>query len=155
MMREDKIKKQYLAIVEGKMENEEVWKDALFRDTKIKKTFTVNSCENNTNRVKGKPALTRVRSLIENDDYSLVLLEIKTGRTHQIRAQAASRSHPLLGDKKYGGVPLSGGFLLHAWRLHLPPPFPPLVEAPLPENFKATIKKLFDVESKQILNVPK
>jgi len=143
MMREGKIKKQYLAVVEGQIENKEVWNDELFRDTKIKKTFTGNSGENNTNHLKGKPALTRVRNLIGNKDYSLVLLEIETGRTHQIRAQAASRRHPLLGDKKYGGGPLSGGFLLHAWRLYLPPPFPPMIEAPLPENFNNKINKLF------------
>jgi len=154
MMREGKIKKQYLAIVEGQIRNEEVWKDSLFRDKKIKKTFIGNSDEYNTNHTKGNPALTRVRSLIENKDYSLVLFEIETGRTHQIRSQAASRRHPLLGDKKYGGVHLSGGFLLHAWRLYLPPPFPPMIEAPLPENFKMKIKKLFgiDIQSQQILS---
>jgi len=143
MMREGKIKKQYLAVVEGHVENAEVWKDELFRDAKIKKTFTGNSGGNNSEHAKGRAALTKVRALTGNKDYSLVLLEIETGRTHQIRAQAASRRHPLLGDKKYGGGPLSGGFLLHAWRLYLPPPFPPMVEAPLPENFKDKIEKLF------------
>jgi len=143
LMRDGKIKKQYLAVVEGYIENEEIWKDELFRDSGIKKTFTGDSGGKNSSRVKGKTALTRVRTLLGNKDYTLVLLEIETGRTHQIRAQAASRHHPLFGDKKYGGAPLSGGFLLHAWRLYLPPPFPPMVEAPLPENFKNKIEKLF------------
>jgi len=146
MMREGKIKKQYLAVVEGYIEDAELWKDELFRDEKVKKTFTGNSDENNSHHAKEKTALTRVKALVGNKDHSLVLFEIETGRTHQIRAQAASRGHPLFGDKKYGGGPLSGGFLLHAWRLYLPPPFPPMVEAPLPENFKNKIKKLFGVD---------
>jgi 23S rRNA pseudouridine955/2504/2580 synthase len=150
MMREGKIKKQYLAIVEGYVEGAEVWEDELFRDTKIKKTFTGNSGGNNSTQANGKTALTRIRALIGNKDYSLVLFEIETGRTHQIRAQAASRRHPLLGDKKYGGGLLSGGFLLHAWRLYLPPPFPSMVEAPLPENFKNKIKVFFGTDIMQL-----
>jgi 23S rRNA pseudouridine955/2504/2580 synthase len=137
--------------VEGYVENAEVWKDELFRDTKIKKTFTGNSGGDNSGRAKGKTAVTGVSPLMANKSYSLVLLEIETGRTHQIRAQAASRRHPLLGDKKYGGRPLSGGFLLHAWRLYLPPPFPSMIEAPLPENFKNKIKKLFGADIEHIL----
>jgi len=155
MMRDGKIKKQYLAVVEGQVENREVWKDDLFRDARVKKSFIGNLSENNTNHVKGKHALTKVKALIGNNERSLVLFEIETGRTHQIRAQSASRRHPLLGDKKYGGSPLSGGFLLHAWRLYLPPPFPPLVEAPLPENFTNKIKKLFGVSGEQVGQVLK
>jgi len=151
MMREGIIKKEYLAVVEGSIEKAEAWEDELFRDTKIKKTFTENLSGNNSWQLKGKHAVTNISPLISNNNCSLVLLKIETGRTHQIRAQAASRGHPLLGDKKYGAGHLSGGFLLHAWRLHLPPPFPRMIEAPLPENFKTTIKKLFGADIKHIL----
>jgi 23S rRNA pseudouridine955/2504/2580 synthase len=143
MMRGGMIKKKYLAIVEGRIEKAEAWEDVLFRDKKNKKTFTENQVENNPEQLKGKYAVTSISSLITNKTCSLVLFKTETGRTHQIRAQAASRGHPLLGDRKYGASHLSGGFLLHAWRLYLPPPFPPMIEAPLPENFKTTIKKLF------------
>jgi len=143
MMRGGMIKKEYLAIVEGRIEKAETWKDGLFRDAKIKKTFTENQIGNNSEQLKGKYAVTCISPLIANKNCTLVLFLIKTGRTHQIRAQAASRGHPLLGDRKYGASHLSGGFLLHAWRLYLPSPFPPMIEAPLPENFKNTIKELF------------
>jgi len=151
MMRGGMINKDYLAIVEGRIKKAETWKDGLFRDTRIKKTFTENQVGNNSERLKEKYAVTCVSPLTANKDCSLVLFRIETGRTHQIRAQAASRGHPLLGDRKYGAGPLSGGFLLHAWRLHLPPPFPPMIEAPLPENFRKTISKIFGTDIQHIL----
>jgi 23S rRNA pseudouridine955/2504/2580 synthase len=140
MMREGKIKKQYLAIVEGCVKKADVWKDELFRDREMKKTFSGNSGGNNSGQSKWKNAVTRISPLMADRSCSLVFLEIETGRTHQIRAQAASRRHPLLGDRKYGGRVLGGGFLLHAWRLYLPPPFPSVIEAPLSENFKKKLK---------------
>jgi 23S rRNA pseudouridine955/2504/2580 synthase len=151
MMRAGMIRKEYLAIVEGSVKKAETWKDGLFRDTKAKKTLTENRGGNNSEQLKLKHAVTGVSSLMANKSCSLVLFKIETGRTHQIRAQAASRSHPLSGDKKYGAAHLSGGFLLHAWRLYLPPPFPPVIEAPLPENFKKKISGIFGVDSRRIL----
>jgi 23S rRNA pseudouridine955/2504/2580 synthase len=150
MMRGGMIKKEYLAIVEGMIEKAETWKDGLFRNKKIKKTFTENQVGNNHEQLKGKHAVTGINPLITNKACSLVLFKIETGRTHQIRAQAASRGHPLLGDRKYGAGPLSGGFLLHAWRLYLPPPFPQMIEAPLPVNFKNTIRKIFGTDIQQL-----
>jgi 23S rRNA pseudouridine955/2504/2580 synthase len=146
MIRNRMLKKEYLAIVEGRIEKADTWKDGLFRDKKIKRTFTENQVGSNPEQLKGKYAVTCISPLITNKGCSLVLFKIETGRTHQIRAQAASRGHPLLGDRKYGAYPLSRGFLLHAWRLYLPPPFPPIIEAPLPENFKNTIKKLYGTD---------
>jgi len=66
----------------------------------------------------GKEALSEAFVLRAGDDASLLRLRILTGRTHQIRAQLASRGHPLIGDRKYGGPP--GRIMLHAWRVSLP-----------------------------------
>ena len=146
LMRERKIKKQYLAIVEGVVSKIEFWRDELVRDSLRKKTFAHGGFE----AADGKPAITRIRPLMHNEKATLILAEIETGRTHQIRAQAASRGHPLLGDKKYGGAALHGGFLLHAWRLEFPEEargflatLPLLIEAPVPENFQKKIRELF------------
>jgi 23S rRNA-/tRNA-specific pseudouridylate synthase len=47
---------------------------------------------------------------------SLVEIDIRTGRTHQIRIHLASIGHPILGDRRYGG-PQAPRLMLHAWRI--------------------------------------
>jgi len=173
LMRERKIRKYYLALVEGNIEKEETWRDELIRDKGRNKTFAADPGALMVESVRpsddfaqaaGKTALTRVRPLAGNGCCTLVMAEIETGRTHQIRAQAAARLHPLLYDKKYGGSssrkdnaakdrggrPAPGeSFLLHAWRMEFPANiqggvFPPrLIEAPLPGYFQKKIRELF------------
>lgn len=72
----------------------------------------------------GKPALTRVERLAATAEVSLVECRLETGRTHQIRVHLAHRSHPLVGDRLYGGQPRHGfeRQALHAWRLSLEHP---------------------------------
>ena len=52
-------------------------------------------------RKDGKPALTRWNLLKERNGYSLLSLELETGRRNQIRAHLAALGHPVAGDKKY------------------------------------------------------
>jgi len=114
LMRDRKVRKTYLAVVEGTVKGEEIWQDELIRDKEKKKTFVSHG-----NSGGGKTAVTKVTPLAADGDYTLIKAEIATGRTHQIRAQAAYRGHPLAGDKKYGGKKFKpgGGFFLHAWKL--------------------------------------
>jgi len=171
MMRNRMIKKQYLALVNGVIEKDEVWEDELVRDERQKKTFRLGIVPGVLRPGEAKTALTRVSPLAGDGGHTLILAEIETGRTHQIRVQAASRGHPLLGDRKYGGTiygdvngdNIRGGFLLHAWRMEftvktdektdndiyggiprgLPGGLPPYIEAPLPENFLDKIRNFF------------
>ena len=63
---------------------------------------------------KGKPATTVVRPIEIQGKKSKVEIEIKTGRTHQIRVHLAYIGHPIVGDERYGSVTRSKRILLHA-----------------------------------------
>ncbi|MCL2066118.1 MAG: RluA family pseudouridine synthase [Treponema sp.] len=139
LMRERSVKKTYLALVEGYVEKEEIWQDDLVRNKKIKKTFVEKQSRMNK-KTGAKSAITRVSPIAHNGRSSLVVAEISTGRTHQIRAQAAAHRHPLAGDIKYGGKSDYNGFFLHARKLE----FKGIsIEAPLPPAFENIISKLF------------
>lgn len=69
-----------------------------------------------------KTAVTNYRTIKQNERYSLLEIELLTGRTHQIRAQLSSLGHPLLGDTKYGTAKQNKGTgfkfqALYAYRL--------------------------------------
>jgi len=125
LMRERNVKKTYLAVIEGNLKHEEIWEECLVRDKERKKTFVSEGSKS------GKNAITKVTSLAEFKNYSLIKAEILTGRTHQIRAQAAFHGLPLSGDIKYGGHGKEG-FFLHAWKMEFLDVF---IEAPLPKAF--------------------
>lgn len=86
------LKKIYYAIVEGKIDKEGTFKDYLLKDTKT-----------NIVRVdkKGKEAILDYKLIDYKDNLSLVKINLKTGRSHQIRVQFSSRNYPLYGDNKY------------------------------------------------------
>lgn len=66
----------------------------------------------------GKEAITRYHVLHSNDHYSLLELDLETGRKNQIRVQMESIGHPIAGDYKYGAdTDPAGRLMLHARRL--------------------------------------
>ncbi|MDR0719278.1 MAG: RluA family pseudouridine synthase [Treponema sp.] len=146
LIRERKVRKLYLALVDGTLLKSQIWEDELIRDKKLQKTIVVPKGEISGDAKTGR---TLVSPLASAKGHSLILAEIESGRTHQIRAQAAEKGHPLSGDKKYGGKALpgktlrGGGFFLHAWKLEAEGR---RIEAPLPENFLAAITEFFGKE---------
>jgi 23S rRNA pseudouridine1911/1915/1917 synthase len=88
---------------------------------------------------RGRPAHTRFEVIQETNRWTLVLCQIFTGRTHQIRVHLHSIGHPVLGDKVYGNTSTEyDRQMLHAWRLGF---FHPIAEnwlefeAGLPDDF--------------------
>lgn len=89
------VKREYLCIVEGQMpKKHDVLKNYLV-ETKTLEVY----CTKDKN--KGKLAITEYEVLQTNKKYSLLKINIKTGRRNQIRAQLAYIKHPIIGDKKY------------------------------------------------------
>ncbi|HEP1254139.1 TPA: RluA family pseudouridine synthase [Streptococcus pyogenes] len=132
--------RKYLAIVHGNLPNDRGMIEApIGRSEKDRKKQAVTA--------KGKEAVTRFTVLEHFGDYSLVELQLETGRTHQIRVHMAYIGHPVAGDPLYGPrKTLSGhGQFLHAKTLGLTHPMTGkemifTVEAP--EIFQKVLKLL-------------
>ena len=104
------MRKQYLAVVSGRFPwGEKNLRQPIGRDRHDARRM--RACRPG----QGKPAETRVRRLAEKDGRTLLLVELRTGRRHQIRVHLASLGFPIVGDALYGGARSTSGLLLHAW----------------------------------------
>ncbi len=93
---EGRMVKEYVALVEGEVDNEGTFEDFLFKYSRKNKVFVVKK------ERKGVKYAKLSYKRLNNTIPSLVRVHLYTGRTHQIRVQFASRKHPLIGDKRYG-----------------------------------------------------
>ena len=90
------VKKTYLALVYGKLAHKRAKIDAAIgRDSKNRKKMAVTSKNS-------KRAVSNFEVLSSNSDFSLLKVEIQTGRTHQIRVHLDYIDYPIVGDQKYG-----------------------------------------------------
>ena len=101
----------YVAVVEGRPEKDsDLIISNLTENTKMQVYVTTEG--------DGKEAITRYRLLHSNGAYSLLELDLETGRKNQIRAQMQSIGHSIAGDYKYGAeTDPTGRLMLHARRL--------------------------------------
>ncbi len=97
-VRNKTFKKTYRAVIHGTMNKEsDTLKDYLYKNKKTNMVSVVNK-----NHKDAKNAELSYETLEHKNNLSLVEIDLKTGRPHQIRVQFASRRHPLFGDQRYG-----------------------------------------------------
>jgi RluA family pseudouridine synthase len=114
----DETRKKYLAVVHGKLK-------------KSSDTITTYLAENDAlvvystaDPAKGKLSHTAYRVLRETKDFSLLEVDLLTGRKNQIRVHLAGIGHPIVGDKKYGkGDKTHPRLALHAWSITFNHPY--------------------------------
>lgn len=116
MLRDGEISKTYHALVEGHPEKEEdILENWLVSDGRINKTFISDA-----NNKLAKIARLKYRTIEKFDRYTLLEIDLMTGRKHQIRAQLSAMGNPIKGDLKYGAKRSNknGGISLQAHRIN-------------------------------------
>ena len=113
MFQNKEIKKTYLAIVKGKL-NKKKGRIAtqIGRDRNDRKKMAVLD-----SLTQGKNAITNFRVIDQNEKFSLLKVDIETGRTHQIRVHMKYMGYPILGDAVYGRPDSEKRQMLHAYKL--------------------------------------
>ena len=135
------VKKTYIALVRGNVkENEATINMPIGRSTKDRKKMAVTKT--------GKEAITHFKVLKRYLEYTLLEVNIETGRTHQIRVHLSQIGYPIVGDEVYsnGKNPFNvKGQMLHAAKLTFKHPTTNkevTFEAPLPKYFIEVLERL-------------
>ncbi|MCM1378449.1 MAG: RNA pseudouridine synthase [Clostridium sp.] len=98
MLRQGKIHKSYLALVEGKLDSPHgLLEDYIITDGRINKSFIADR-----NNPEVKLCRLEYTTVVVGDNYTLLRINLLTGRKHQIRLQLSNIGHPIKGDLKYG-----------------------------------------------------
>jgi len=130
--------KRYLAVIHWRPRPEKgTFRDLLLRDVRERKTYVVKRPEKGA-----QEAILKYETLACAQGLSLVGIELVTGRTHQIRAQFASRGLPLVGDKKYSLYPDECSLALWSQRLSFAHPDTGCIlefSAPPPQEYPWTL----------------
>ena len=91
----NKVERKYMTIVNGIIKPDCNTLKSYLKETKTNLVYS--------SKVKdGKLAITSYKTILKTDKYSLLDIDIKTGRKNQIRVQLSDYGYPILGDKKYG-----------------------------------------------------
>lgn len=114
LMRDRDVEKYYVCVVHGYLERAGEVKGYLIKDERLNKVRIVTHDSD-----EAKFCHSKYRPLNKFDEYTLVEVELLTGRSHQIRASMQLIGHPIVGDYKYGGKKVDGhtNQLLHSNRI--------------------------------------
>lgn len=99
----------YSAVVEGKVLKEKDQIVSWLTENEVSLKIKSASYDNG-----GKQAITNYKRVKFTEDYSLLEIELETGRKNQIRVHMESIGHPIVGDRKYGSTVNIGRLALHA-----------------------------------------
>lgn len=150
-IRERRLQKKYLCLVKGSVTEPQTIDGYLCKDeAKNEVKILPLAKEESSSRI-----VTAYAPLASGDSFTLLEVDLITGKSHQIRAHLASIGHPIAGDPKYGDRKVNAGLkekyglsaqLLHAARICFQKMEEPLaylngreIEAPLPEIFEKII----------------
>lgn len=142
MLRKGELHKTYWALVEGTPEKEEdTLRNYLISDGRINKTFVAKAGQPDT-----KESILKYKTIAKGDRYTLLEINLLTGRKHQIRAQLSNIGHPIKGDLKYGARRSNpdGGISLLARHLEFTHPVSKSLislDAPIPPEFNKFLPK--------------
>lgn len=140
-MKRHEITKRYLALVEGVVALDQGSIDApIGRNPRHRQQMAITA-------VGSRQARTHFRVLERFHRHTLLLLELETGRTHQIRVHLKAIGHPIVGDSTYGsGSVIRGSTLkrqfLHAYQLTFTHPNTGILmnfEVPLPQDLQVVL----------------
>lgn len=153
--RDRSLEKYYLCLVAGEVKAPRRIRGYLVKDEKTN-TVTIRQTPG------GDPIVTEYVPIHVSQGYTLLRVQLITGKTHQIRAHLASIGFPILGDAKYGDPKVNQEFrrnyplrlqLLHSWKLVFPEnceDMPALsgktITAPLPTHFAKCLRLLGMIE---------
>lgn len=135
----DKVVRKYMAIVVGKLEKSGTIKSYL-KTTKTNLVYSSNDSKN------GKLAITLYKNILTTDRYTLLDIDIKTGRKNQIRVHLNDIGYPIVGDKKYNQTKIkTKRMYLHAYYLEFKHPITNEIlkfELDIPNDFLNILNKV-------------
>lgn len=120
-IKNNKIKKYYKTIALGKIDSDFVKSSYLVKDDIKNKSMIYENPTENSKKIE-----TSFKVIKSNEEFTLLEIELLTGRTHQIRAQLSNMGYPIIGDRKYGIDKINSKFdhiyglkhqLLHAYKI--------------------------------------